>query len=152
LVDLKSIYIEPAARTPLVDFNNLSGELIISGKSIPENASKVYEKLLNWVTEYSNNPRPLTNLRLNLEYFNTASSLWLAKIVKTLTSINNIEFTLIVHLYFPIEDFDDMEGEDLEEALSPFINMIGIPTINLGIKIYGTDENDKVIKESMVLI
>jgi hypothetical protein len=30
--------------------------------------------------------------------------------------------------------------------------MIGITTVNLGIKIYGTDEKGEIIKESMVLL
>jgi hypothetical protein len=30
--------------------------------------------------------------------------------------------------------------------------MIGVPTVSLGIKIYGTDDRGEIIKESMVLI
>jgi hypothetical protein len=45
-----------------------------------------------------------------------------------------------------------MEVEDLKDALSPVIDMIGSPTVSLGIKIYGTDENGEILKESMVLI
>lgn len=149
---LKNLFIEPTAKTPQVDLNYPSGELIMSGKSIPEKAAILYESVLNWVIEYIKNPRPTTNLRLNLEYFNTSSAIWLAKIVQTLSSIKDSEYTLMIHLYFNIEDFENMETEDLKDELHPIIHMIGVPTMSLGIKIYGTDEKGEILKESMVLI
>ncbi len=151
-MEQNNIYIEPTNKTPQIDLNQLTGELIFSGKSIPENAADLYEKILKWITEYAVNPRHTTNLRLNLEYFNTASSIWLAKIVKVLCAIEKPEATLMVHLYFHIEEFDSMDIEDLKDALSPIIDMIGTPAVSLGIKIYGTDENGEILKESMVLI
>ena len=149
---LKNLFIEPTAKTPQVDLNYPSGELIMSGKSIPENASELYETILNWVTEYAKNPRPTTNLRLNLEYFNTSSAMWLAKIVQTLGSIKDSEYTLMIHLYFNIDEYNNMETDDLKDELHPIIHMIGVPTVSLGIKIYGTDEKGGILKESMVLI
>jgi hypothetical protein len=151
-VELKSIFIEPTAKTPQIDLNHLTGELILSGRSIPENAAELYTGILNWVYEYVKNPRHTTNLRFNLEYFNTSSSIWLAKIVKALCTMKDPEYTLMIHLYFHIEEYDNMEVEDLKDALSPIIDMIGNPTISLGIKIYGTDDNGEIIKESIVLI
>jgi hypothetical protein len=151
-MDLKNLFIEPTAKTPQIDLNHLTGELILSGRSIPENAAELYEGILRWVIQYTANPRNLTNLRFNLEYFNTASSIWLAKIVKALCSMKDSEYTLMIHLYFYIEEFDSMEVEDLKDALSPIIDMIGTPNISLGIKIYGTDDKGEVLKESMVLL
>ena len=151
-MEIKCLLIEPTNKTPQIDLNHLSGELIFSGRSIPENAAELYEGVVKWVYEYIKTPRQITNLRFNLEYFNTASSIWLAKIVKALCSIKDSEYTLIIHLYFHIEEFDNMEAEDIKDALSPIIDMIGTPTISLGIKIYGTDDKGEVLKESMVLI
>jgi hypothetical protein len=150
--ELSKIFIEPTAKTPQVDFNHLTGDLILSGRSIPENSSLIYEPLLKWVTEYSQNPRPTTNLRLNIEYFNTASSIWIAKIVKVLSRMKDSENVLIIHLYFEVEEFDSLEQDDIEEALSPVLDIIATATISIGVKIYGTDENGEVIKESMVLL
>ncbi|MCX6330232.1 MAG: SiaC family regulatory phosphoprotein [Bacteroidia bacterium] len=152
MAEIKNILIEATNKTPQIDLNHLTGELIFSGKSIPENAADLYEKILKWVSQYSVNPRHTTNLRLNLEYFNTASSIWLAKIVKVLCTIKEPEAILMVHLYFNIEEFDNMEVEDLKDALSPVIDLVGTPTVSLGIKIYGTDDNGEILKESMVLI
>ena len=150
--ELKNIFIEPTERTPQVDFNYITGELILAGKSIPENATETYGPLFSWVNEYIKNARQTTNLRLNLEYFNTASSIWLAKIVKILSRIEAPESILFVHLYFSIEEFDNMDIEDIKDALSHVVDIINNSTISIGIKIYGTDETGKIIKESMVLI
>ncbi len=151
-MEQKDIYIEPTNKTPQVDLNHLTGDLIFSGRSIPENAAKIYEDVLRWVNEYTQNPRRVTNLRLNLEYYNTATTIWLAKIIKSLCTIKESEYTVIIHLYFDIEEYDSMNGEDLKDTLSPIIDMIGITTVNLGIKIYGTQTNGEILKESMVLI
>ena len=150
-MDLKNLYIEPTAKAPHIDFNCLSGELLLSGKSIPENAALVYENILNWVNEYILDPRPVTNLRINFEYFNTASSIWIAKIVRSLCSIKNNEFTIIMHIYFSIEDFDSMDSDDLKDELHPLMHLVGVPEVSLAIKIYGIDDEGEVIKESMVL-
>lgn len=149
---LKKLFIEPTGKTPQIDLNHLTGELILSGRSIPENAAELYDQVLKWVVSYAAEPKHTTNLRLNLEYFNTASSIWLAKIVKILCNISEPEATLMIHLYFNIEEYDSMEVEDLKDALSPVIDMIGTPVVSLGIKIYGADDNGEIIKESMVLI
>jgi hypothetical protein len=151
-VELKTFFLEPTPKTPQVDLNNLTGELIFSGKSIPENAALIYESIMKWILEYITNPRPTTNLRLSLEYFNTATAIWLAKIVQALGSIKDPEYTLMIHLYFSIEEFDNMDADDLKDELHPLIHLIGIPTMNIGIKIYGTDEKNEILKESMILL
>ncbi|MFZ2341325.1 MAG: SiaC family regulatory phosphoprotein [Bacteroidales bacterium] len=148
--ELKNLYVEQTDKTPLIDFNYLNGEMILSGKSIPINAPRIFEPLLEWVNEYVKNPRQNTNLRLNLEYFNTASSIWLAKIVKALSGISKPECVLFLHIYFPIEDFDDID--DIKDDLSPVIDVVSSATVSVGLKIYGTDESGKVLKESMIFI
>jgi hypothetical protein len=150
--ELKPILVEPGIKTPQIDFNHLTGDLILSGKSIPENAALIYEPLYKWVNEYVNTPRQVTNLRLNLDYFNTASSIWLAKIVKSLSRMKNHDNVLFIHLYFDLEEFDNLEADDIKDALSPVIDIISTATISIGVKIYGKDENGRIVKESIVLI
>lgn len=150
--ELKDIFIESTSKTPQIDFNHLTGDLILSGRSIPENAAKFYEPVHNWIIEYINNPRNTTNLRLNLEYFNTTSSIWLAKIVTALSKMNDPDNILFIHLYFDTEEFDNMEPEDLKDSLSPVLDIISTATISTGVKICRTEDKGKIIKESMVLI
>jgi hypothetical protein len=60
------------------------------------------------------------------------------------------EYSVMIHLYFDIEDFNNIE--DRQSALSPIIDMIGSPHVSVAIKIYGTDEKGKILKESIVFV
>ena len=59
-MELTKLYIEATQKTPNIDFNSITGELILSGKSIPENAALVYERVLKWVGAYINHRQPHT--------------------------------------------------------------------------------------------
>ncbi len=150
--DITHIMIDGTAKSPQVDFNNLSGELILSGKSIPENAAKIYEPLLTWVNEYVKSPRPTTNFRLNLEYFNTSSYIWFSKIIKALCKISNEDYILYIHKYFDIEDFEDMDIEEMKDFALPLVDNIGHTSISIVVKAYGIDGSGKIVKESMILV
>jgi hypothetical protein len=150
---LEELFIERTQKTPEIDLSTVTGNLIFDGKSIPENAAKVYEPVMNWMTEYVKNPRPITNLRLNLEYYNTTSSIWLTKIIKALLLIKEPDFTLIIHLYLPVEDFDEInEFEDIKDAFLPISSIEQGSLPNIGIKIYAIGDDGEVIKESLVFI
>ena len=150
---LEDLFIERTPKTPEVDLGAVTGNLIFDGKSIPENAAKIYEPVMNWLTEYVKNPRPMTNLRLNLDYYNTTSSIWLTKIIKALLQIRESDFTLIIHLYLPVEDYDEInEFEDIKDAFLPISSIEQGAIPNIGIKIYATGDDGEVIKESLVFI
>jgi hypothetical protein len=150
---INELLIEQTPKTPQIDLNQLTGDLIFSGKSIPENAAKVYEPVLNWVTDYILKASPTTNLRLNLEYYNTASSIWLTKILKVLIRINEPDYALIIHLYLPVEDYDEMNDfDDIKDAFLPISYIDPNTILSIGIKLYGTDDNSEIIKETLVFI
>ncbi len=150
---IAELIIEETQKTPHIDLNPVTGDLIITGKSIPENAAKVYEPVLEWVQGYIQNPRQTTNIRLNLEYFNTASSIWLAKVLKVLVKINVPDYVLFIHIYLAIEDFDEMnEIDDIKEAFGPIADILSSSTTSLGLKVYGTADDGEVIKERLVFI
>lgn len=149
---LTDLIVEKTPKTPQIELRYSSGEVSLSGRSLPENATRVYEPVLNWISNYVIQPQPVTNLRLRIEYFNTSSSLWIGKIVKTLTRINNPDYRLMVHIYIPLEEYDDMKlSGDLRDSFNPFteILMDSIPEVSL--KIYATDDSSKVIRDALVL-
>ncbi len=149
---LNNFTLEKTAKTPRVDLSQSSGELSFSGKSIPENAAKVYEPVLNWISEYALKAKPITNLRLNIEYFNTASMMWLSRILGVLKKINDPEYILYIHLYMPLEEYDDMNNiEDIRDALIPVQDILQDAIPCVGIKLYGTN-NSIVIKDALVFI
>ena len=151
--EFKNLFVEQTPKSPQVDLNQYNGELILYGKSIPENAAKVYEPVMSWVSQYIINPRPTTNFRINLEYFNTSSSIWLVKILKTLIQIKDPDYVLILHIYIPLEDFEDMEESgDLKDAFSPISDILYDAVVSIGIKVYGIDDNEKILKDKLIFI
>lgn len=151
--DIQSLIIEETPKTPQVELNPVTGDFIFSGRSIPENAAKLYEPILNWVTEYILHARPTTNLRLNLDYFNTSSSLWLAKIFKVLANINEPDYVLIFHLYLPLDEFDEMkEFEDIKDAFFPIADVLQFAIPSIGLRLYGTNDADEVVRDRLVFL
>ncbi len=151
--EFTNLFVEQTPKTPQVDLNQYNGELILYGKSIPENAAKVYEPIMNWVSQYVLNPRPTTNFRINLEYFNTSSSIWIVKILKTLIQIKDPDYVLILHIYIALEDFEDMEESgDLKDAFSPISDILYDAVVSIGIKVYGIDDNEKILKDKLIFI
>jgi len=150
--EFHNLIIEGTSKIPQIELNQLTGDLILSGRSIPENAARIYEPVLHWVNEYIRNPRQTTNFRLDLEYFNTATSIWLSKIFKALNQIRKPEYVLIVHLYLSISDFNDISNfEDIRDAF-PIADLEHGNVRNLGIKLYGKDLNGKIVKEMLVFV
>ena len=151
--EIQSLRIEGTAKTPQIELNPFTGDFVISGKSIPENAAKVYEPILNWMAEYILHARPTTNIKLNLEYFNTSSSLWLAKIFKVLVRISDPDYVLIFHLYLPLDEFDEMkEFEDIKDVFFPIADIFQFAIPSIGIKLYGMSDEEEVVKDKMVYI
>lgn len=151
--DIKSLRIEETPKTPKIELNPLTGDFIFSGRSIPENAAKVYEPIVIWMNDYIHNAQPTTNIRLNLEYFNTSSSLWLGKILKVLVGISNPDYILIIHLYLPVDEFDDMkEFEDIKDVFFPIADIFQFAIPSICLKLYGTNEEEEVVKDKMVYI
>jgi hypothetical protein len=149
----QSLFIEQTPKTPQIDLNQFTGNLIFSGKSIPENAAKVYEPVLNWVTQYVLKARPITNVRLDLEYFNTTSTIWLLKILKVLIRINEPDYVLILHFYLPIDEYDEMNDfDDIKDAFSPIEDILHGTIPSIGIKLYWTDDKGVIVKDVLVFL
>ncbi|MGE5458759.1 MAG: SiaC family regulatory phosphoprotein [Methanococcaceae archaeon] len=151
--ELKGIYIEGTGKTPKIEFTQPTGELVLDGRSIPENAAKVYQPLLDWVEEYVKSPCVTTNLNLKLEYFNTSSLLWITKIIIALCNIELPKAIIYVHLYFEIEDFEDGITDDVRSIIYQISDKIhSKEKSNIAIITHGTDGKGRILKESTILI
>jgi hypothetical protein len=149
--ELKGLYVEGTRRTPKIEFTHPIGELVLEGRSIPENTAKVYEPLLAWINEYVKSPCSITNLHLKLEYFNSSSLIWIAKIILALSNIERPRALLYIHLYFEIEDFEDGITDDVRHIRNLLSDKIHNVKFNTAIITHGTDANGKILKESTIL-
>ena len=71
---MEALSMEGTAKTPSVKFDGHEGVIEIKGRSIPENSIEFYKPLVEWLEEYSGAPMDLTQVNVQLEYFNTSSS------------------------------------------------------------------------------
>ena len=122
--DLKQ---EGSAKTPQVEFN-ASGELLLKGRSIPENSIEFYKPLIEWIESYSESPNSSTVLNVQLEYFNTSSSKCILDVFKKLESVTGSEVS--VKWYYEEDDEDMLEaGEDYEAIIDLPFEMIEVEEI-----------------------
>lgn len=85
---MENLFIEGTKKTPQIDFRT-NGHLIFKGRSIPEDPSKFYELLYNWIENYSLNPHTETFVEIELEYFNSGTSKALLHILKLIAELKN---------------------------------------------------------------
>jgi len=118
---------EGSAKTPVVEFSS-NGELLLKGRSIPENSIEFYKPLIEWLESYSESPNSTTVLSVQLEYFNTSSSKCILDVFKKLESISGSEIT--VKWYYEEDDEDMLEaGEDYEAIIDLPFEMIEVEEI-----------------------
>jgi len=152
MTELKGIYIEGTRKTPKIEFTNLTGELTLEGRSIPENVAKVYDPLLVWINEYVKSPCATTNFHLKLEYFNSASLVWIIKLILALSKIELRGAILYVHLYFEIEDYEENITDELRTIIDAIADKIRNLKFNMAFKTHGMDKDGKAVRESTILI
>jgi hypothetical protein len=146
-----NLIIEQTPKTPQIDLNKYTGDLIFSGRSTPEDAARIFEPVLDWASQYVKAPKPVTNVRLNLDYFNTTTAIWLAKVIRLLVSTQEPEQVLIMHLYLPVDEYDTLKDfNDIRDAFIPIADILHDDTHNLGIKLYGKDEQGQTIRETLL--
>jgi len=125
---MENIYIEQTKRTPEIRLEN-TGNIRISGRSIPEDPGNFFEPLYLWVYEYCFNPNPKTVITIDLEYFNSGTFKCLLFILKQFVELKNKGKDLIINWYHEEDDDDIKErGEYFESILEVKINIIEKPT------------------------
>ena len=109
------LHIAATAKTPEIAFDAEANRLMLSGRSIPENAVEFYRPLLDWAQGVSDETSMV--VQIQLEYFNTSSSKCLLDLFKRLEVSSSLE----VLWYFDSDDEDMLEaGEDCD-------HIVGLP-------------------------
>jgi hypothetical protein len=152
MVKLDKIFIEATYKTPEIDFDERTGELKLKGRCIPENTAKLFEPLLEWISEYVKEPQTVTSFHLMLEYFNSSSLLWIIKVIKLLSKINKKGSQLFINLYFDNEDFDSDNRDVFKDLMHSIFDNIKDTKVTIGIKIIGTDTAGKIVDVETIFI
>jgi hypothetical protein len=124
---MEPISIEGTPKTPTVNFNAESGKIEIKGRSIPENSIEFYKPLVDWLEAYAAGPASLTDVNVQLEYFNTSSSKCILDVFKKLEVIYKAGNEVVINWYYEEDDEDMLEaGEDYQSIIRIPFKMIEI--------------------------
>ncbi len=120
---MENLIIKAGIKTPSVNLDPDKRQLRFEGRSIPEDTIRFYEPILKWIEEYIKTGRnTVTDLHINLEYFNTSTSRYLFGIFKTLEAYHTSGNPILIHWYYEKDDIEMEEsGEDYASILKiPF--------------------------------
>ena len=117
---MKPFLIEATKDTPRVHFDPSNGIFSVTERSLPENAIEFYEEILQWLEEYIKDPISETIFEFKLEYFNTASSKQIIKIILILEK-------LAVNSNVKIKWFHRSIDEDMESLGQRYARLIKVP-------------------------
>src|SRR4051812_35185944 len=112
---METINMPPTDYTPKVLFDPKLDTFEISSRSLPENASQFYAPILNWLKEYLNSPKSISNFVFHFEIISTASTKEIIKIILLIDKISKAS-KVKVNWNYDKNDFDLREtGQRLEK-------------------------------------
>ncbi len=124
---MDKISIEKTPNTPKLFFNPDDGKIEIKGRSIPVNTIDFYRPFIELLEKYSASPKDVTEINIQLEYFNTSSSKCILDIFKKLESMYKNGSNIVVNWYYEKDDEDMLEsGEDYQSIIKIPFNMIEV--------------------------
>ncbi|MBA2612026.1 MAG: DUF1987 domain-containing protein [Bacteroidetes bacterium] len=121
---MENLIIASTLKSPGVNFNT-NGDLLISGKSIPEDSNNYYKPLFVWLEEFRKTSPPAVNLTLKLEYMNTSSVRIILKFLQNLVAMSKENVKLKITWVYDFDDDDICEqGEIIQESIKYPIEMV----------------------------
>lgn len=122
---MENLKIDGTPKTPTIEFDLQGGKLLIRGRSIPENSIEFYKPLVDKLEEYTNTPKEVTEVKIQLEYFNTSSSKCILDVFKKLEKIKSNGSDTTINWYYEEDDEDMLEaGEDYQAIINIPFKMI----------------------------
>lgn len=79
---MKTYTLKQTTLTPKIDFNAENGKMSIYGNSVFFDTNNFWEEVITWYKLYLLNPNAKTELRIELEYFNSISAKFLYRFLK----------------------------------------------------------------------
>jgi len=115
------IKIESTSKTPFIHLNAEENTFEIKGRSIPADAEDFWGPILDWFEGYGKNPNEITEVKIDLEYFNISSSKRLLFLLYKLNEIVDNGANVKVKWYYREND------EDMFEVGQDYAFMVKVP-------------------------
>ena len=110
------------------EFSIQGGNIVFSGKSIPEDAYSFYHPIINAINKYLENPESQTILQFSLEYINSSSKKIITSILKIFEKSYLIGQNIEIHWKYEGDDESIIDlGQDLRSIIHVPFRFIEIP-------------------------
>jgi hypothetical protein len=114
---MERLKIEGSDDTPAVLLDKAKGVFEISGRSLPEDTVTFYKPVVDWISQYAQQPNAKTDFAFKLDYFNTASSKVILDFIASLKTIQGVR----VIWYYREDD------EEIHDAGEEFAEQVDVP-------------------------
>ena len=123
---MKPLYIEPTDDTPKVNLDADAGVFEFVGNSYPENSSKFYTPVLDWLKEFiKSGTKKDVVASFNFDYFNTSSAKYILEILRLIEEYSKAGNTSLIKWFYFEEDTDMLEaGEDYQRTIQVKFELI----------------------------
>ena len=118
----KELSIHATDHTPEVNFNAESGQLSMTGRSMPENIAPFFNPISEWLNEYITNPAENTELRFYFEYYNSSTARYITEMIFEMEQLIQLDKKVKVVWQFKAGDVIMKEnGEEIRSVVDlPF--------------------------------
>jgi outer membrane translocation and assembly module TamA len=124
---MDDMIIKGTSETPTIEFNPSKGNLLIEGRSIPENSIDFFAPLMDALEGYNTPPSSFI-IDFKLEYFNTSSSKCILDVLRKLQSSQSEETAVTINWHYDEDDDEILEiGQDYSHIIEIPFNFKMIP-------------------------
>ncbi len=125
---MDTLLIEATEFSPKIYFNPNENKFEIRGESRPENTSKFYAQLIQWVEQWktdlsANPPSKHFVFEFRFDYFNSTSAKFILDFLQKLNELVH----LIPDLKISIRWYYDSRDEDMRESGEEFSHLVDLP-------------------------
>lgn len=105
--------------TPYIHFHANTGQLVVHGKSMPEDPRSIYDVLIRKLDGFIESTQIAISVSIKMEYFNTSSSKCIWEVLRALKNSDSVDTPLRIQWHYEEEDEDMLEaGRDYSELLN----------------------------------
>ncbi|MEA1886170.1 MAG: DUF1987 domain-containing protein [Bacteroidota bacterium] len=120
------LFLEATKTSPEISLSP-EGTLRFKGRSIHENPQDFFDDVIDWVTEYINDPADTTFVDIQLEYFNSATAKYIIIMLQELKELRLKDKKYFVNWFYEEGDEDILErGEYFAAVLDMDFNFVEI--------------------------
>ena len=116
---METLFIESTEDTPKIILDAANNLFEISQRSLPEDSTKFFAPVMEWISNYSQSPNTKTDFNFKLEYFNTASAKQILKILVLLQELSAKSDVTVLWNY----EKEDMDMRASGERYSKLVNV-----------------------------